>query len=507
MPPGRRRFELAAQGSYEAILPLNEVEPQIFVGPPARPTPLADIIAALRTIAPLNGLTEEEYAWLATHCDETVGDDGAVVFLEGNPCDRLHFILMGEIHVRRRHASPTLWIGRAGQMTGKLPFSRMKTYGGDGFSVGPSWSLSLHESHFPALLAAIPSMTQRCVSTLLDRVREVTRMEQQAEKLSALGKLAGNLAHELNNPASAAQRSASSLFAELRQYGDLKYRLGNLCLSDTQTSQYRSWISRTRSTMADYASRADASNDPLAESDRETALLQWLETHNIPNPWAVAPALAETTITTVQLDDLADHATTEVLPVALATFASSLRVERMAETVVNSTVRIFDLIRAIKDYSYMDQAPIQDVDLAQSLETTLTMFNSRLQNVTVERNFDPDLSPVSAYGSELNQVWTALIENALDAMKDRGTLRLTTRSSGQMAFVEVWDTGPGIAPEFKSRIFEPFYTTKAPGKGLGLGLDTAQRIVTKHSGYIQVESHPGSTCFQVRLPLDQAGAY
>ena len=507
MPPGRRRFELAAQGSYEATLPLNEVEPQIFVGPPSRPTPIADIVAALRTIAPLNGLTEAEYGWLATYCDETVGDDGAVVFLEGNPCDRLHFILLGEIHVRRRHASPTLWIGRAGQMTGKLPFSRMKTYGGDGFSVGPSWSLSLHESKFPDMLAAIPSMTQRCVSTLLDRVREVTRMEQQAEKLSALGKLAGNLAHELNNPASAAQRSASSLFAELRQYGDLKYRLGNLCLSDTQTSQYRSWISRTRSTMADYASRADASNDPLAESDRETALLQWLETHNIPNPWAVAPALAETTITTVQLDDLADHATTEVLPVALATFASSLRVERMAETVVNSTVRIFDLIRAIKDYSYMDQAPIQDVDLAQSLETTLTMFNSRLQNVTVERNFDPDLSPVSAYGSELNQVWTALIENALDAMKDRGTLRLTTRSSGQMAFVEVWDTGPGIAPEFKSRIFEPFYTTKAPGKGLGLGLDTAQRIVTKHSGYIQVESRPGATCFQVRLPLDQAGAY
>ena len=129
---------MAAQGSYEAILPLNEVEPQSIRRPSrSQPTPHADIIAALRTIAPLNGLTEAEYAWLATHCDETVGDDGAIVFLEGNPCDRLHFILMGEIHVRRRHAGPTLFIGRAGQMTGKLPFSRMKTYGGDGFTVGP----------------------------------------------------------------------------------------------------------------------------------------------------------------------------------------------------------------------------------------------------------------------------------------------------------------------------------------------------------------------------------
>jgi signal transduction histidine kinase len=135
------------------------------------------------------------------------------------------------------------------------------------------------------------------------------------------------------------------------------------------------------------------------------------------------------------------------------------------------------------------------------------MFKSRLQHVTVESNFDPALPPVSAYGSELNQVWTALIENALDAMKDHGTLRLETRLSGQMAFVEIWDSGPGIEPGLKSRIFEPFYTTKAPGRGLGLGLDTVQRIVTKHSGYTHVESKPGATCFQVRLPLDQAQAY
>jgi len=186
----------------------------------------------------------------------------------------------------------------------------------------------------------------------------------------------------------------------------------------------------------------------------------------------------------------------------------------MAETVVNSTLRIFDLIRAIKDYSYMDQAPIQNVDLPQSLENTLVMFKSRMRNVHLETDFDPDLPSVAAYGRELNQVWTALIENALDAMSvnsldqsPRGILRLITRLSGNMAFVEVWDSGPGIPAELRSRIFEPFFTTKAPGSGLGLGLDTAQRIVTKHSGYIHVESRPGATCFQVRLPLDQAGAY
>ena len=497
---------MAAPSSFEAVLP-QQLGPQVFIAPPQRPTPLVDIIAALRTIPALDGLADEEYNWLATHGTERVGDDGAMVFTAGSPAEGMVFILKGEVHVRRHNGGPmALWIGRAGQMTGKLPFSRMKTYGGDGYTVGPSWSLEIHESRFPEMLAAIPSMTQRVVWTMMDRVREVTRMEQQAEKLDALGKLAANLAHELNNPASAAQRSASSLFSELRQYGDQKYRMGNLCLPDSITSKYRSWVVNVRAIMAERDAQGSVT-DILAESDREADLIRWLDAHNIPNPWAIAPALAETGLPVAHLDELADIMPSEALPVAVATVASSLRVERMAETVVNSTVRIFDLIRAIKDYSYMDQAPIQDVELAQSLENTLVMFKSRLQNVKVDTEFDPALPPVAAYGRELNQVWTALIENALDAMKDRGTLRLCTRLQGQMAFVEIWDTGPGIESDLKSRIFEPFFTTKAPGRGLGLGLDTAQRIIQRHSGYINVESRPGTTCFQVRLPLNQAGAY
>jgi signal transduction histidine kinase len=496
---------MAAPSSFEAILP-QQLGSLVFIAPPSQPTPLHRIVDALRTIPALDGLAEEEYTWLATHGKEFVGEDGASAFVQGSPADSMVFILKGEIHVRRHNQGPMmLFIGKAGQMTGKLPFSRMTSYGGDGYLVGSGWALMIHEELYPAMLAAIPSMTQRCVSTMMDRVREVTRMEQQAEKLAALGKLAGNLAHELNNPASAAQRSASSLFSELRQYGDQKYRMGNLCLPDSITSKYRNWIINVRAAMAERD--AEGASDTLAESDREFELVRWLESHNIPNPWAIAPALAETGLPTSQLDELADIMTTEALPVAVATVASSLRAERMAETVVNSTVRIFDLIRAIKDYSYMDQAPIQDVDLAQSLENTLVMFKSRLHDVKVDTEFDPALPPVAAYGRELNQVWTALIENALVAMKDKGTLRLTSRLQGRMAFVEVWDTGHGIEPDLKSRIFEPFYTTKAPGRGLGLGLDTAQRIVQRHSGYIHVESRPGSTCFQVRLPLEQAEAY
>jgi signal transduction histidine kinase len=179
----------------------------------------------------------------------------------------------------------------------------------------------------------------------------------------------------------------------------------------------------------------------------------------------------------------------------------------MADTVVDSSDRIFDLITAIKDYSYMDQAPVQDVDIPQSIETTLAMFRSRMDAVPVTLEFDPALPPVAAYGSELNQVWFALIENALDAMKDRGTLTISTRLVGQMAFIEFRNTGPAIDPALTSRIFEPFFTTKPIGKGLGLGLDIVQRIVGKHSGSVTVESKPQSTCFQVRIPIDRTQAY
>jgi signal transduction histidine kinase len=486
----------------------QQTEPYLVAMVPAVPTPLAEIVAALRTITPLDGLTEEEYTWLATHGTERIGQEGALIFRENEPSSNLNFILKGEIHVRRRNSGPlALFIGRAGQMTGLLPFSRMKGYGGDGYTIGPVWVLDIHKDLFPAMLLAIPSMGQRCVSVLLDRVREVTRMEQQAEKLAALGKLAANLAHELNNPASAAQRSAASLFGELREYGELKYRLGKLCLSEAESSGYSNWVKSARDRMATYSVEAVAPAGLLAASDREDELVGWLNAHNIPAPWTIAPALSETRLPVSILEELAAVVRPDVLPVALATVARSLRVERLAETVVDSTVRIFDLISAIKDYSYMDQAPIQDIDLAQSLENTLSMFGSRLAHIKIVTQFDPHLPAISAYGSELNQVWTALIENAIDSMQGEGTLRLTTSITGQMAYVEVWDTGPGINPNILSRIFEPFFTTKAPGRGLGLGLDTAQRIVSKHSGFLNVESKPGATCFQVRLPFDQAQAY
>jgi signal transduction histidine kinase len=493
----------------------QELEQQLATVFPAGPTPAKDIVAALKRVDALDGLTENEYLWLAQHGIERKAGPGSMLFREGDAPLGMNIMLAGEVHIRRAQTgNVSFFIARMGQMSGVLPFSRMKGYGGSGYSVGDIWTLDIPRDMFPEMLAAIPSMAQRCVSVLLNRVREVTRIELQAEKLTALGKLAANLAHELNNPASAAQRSAASLFGELRDFGDKKQKLGAALAEADQYEQYQGWAQRTRERMAGYKSRAITPDNPLDLSDREEMFRAWLEAHGVPEPWRIAGVIAESPMTIAHLEELAAAISPQALAVSASAFASSINVERMAEVVLNSTVRIFDLISAIKDYSYMDQAPIQEIDLQQSLDSTLAMFTSRTEHVVIERDYEPNLPSVSAYGSEVNQVWTELIANALDAMSidtrdgmPHGTLRLKTSHAGEMVVVEIWNSGPGIPPDIASRIFEPFFTTKPPGQGLGLGLDSVNRIITKHSGTITVDSKPGATCFQVRLPIDRAEAY
>jgi signal transduction histidine kinase len=474
-----------------------------LITPPPTPTPVEEIATALERIGSLHGLPHEDRLWLARNGQEFVANAGEILFEEGAPAEHMIILLKGEIHVRRNLGGPmALFIGRTGQITGLLPFSRMKVSGGQGFAVSPVWALLIPKSLFPEMLRAIPSMAQRVVSTLLDRVREVTRIEQQAEKLTALGKLAGNLAHELNNPASAAQRAASSLVAELRANRLNRFKLVNLCLSEEQIRRIEAWEQKV-------LSRADERQapNPLSFIAREETLRTWLTEHGCEDVWEIASQLAEQRVGTADLDELNTLLNDAELSICLQFFTRYLRSTRSVETLLNSTARIFDLISAIKAYSYMDRAPILEVDVPTGLDATLQMLQSRMSNVEVIREYQPGLPSISAYGSELNQVWTALIENALDALGNQGTLRLTCRLEGDMMLVEIWDTGPGIAPELQERIFEPFFTTKAPGQGLGLGLDNAMRIVRKHRGHLSVKSEPGSTCFRVRLPLDQLQAY
>jgi signal transduction histidine kinase len=465
----------------------------------------ARFIADLRTLSVFSDLPEEYLAWLAERMDEVRFHAGEIYGQEGDPLDFLIVLLEGELQFERRDkpGSPLL-TAAAPQVTGLLPFSRLTEFRGTARAVLPSRVLRLHKHHFPEMLQRWPVLAQRLVALMSDRIREVTRMETQQEKLMALGKLSAGLAHELNNPATAARRAAQNLKEAMENVRAASLKL--LIHSVTET-QRDAMLQFERQAIQSATSRTGPPADPLEQSDREEQLTSWLEQHGVEEAWKISPVLAEADVNTEKLDALVEITGPVLIPHALRRVAAVITIFGMIQEIDNSTRRISDLVTAIKRYSYMDQAPIQEVDLHEDLENTLKIFGHRLKSgVHVIREYDTQLPRVCAYGGELNQVWTNLIDNAIDAMGGKGELRIRTMRELDCAIVEIGDNGPGIPREIQSRIFDPFFTTKNVGEGTGLGLDTVMRIVRKHHGQIELKSNPGDTRFRVRLPFQQPKA-
>jgi signal transduction histidine kinase len=361
--------------------------------------------------------------------------------------------------------------------------------------------LRLHMQYFPELIQRIPVLGYRLVAVMSDRIRETTRQETQRDKLMALGKLSAGLAHELNNPAAAAQRAAKSLKETMDAVRAASLRLLRHPLT---ADQRQAVVDFEREVTEQVAEKSDAHLDPLELADREAELTECLEAHKVEEPWKIAGPLAEANASLDKMEALRGLVGDDVLIDALRRIASVITIFRLIHEIDNSTKRISELVTAIKRYSYMDQAAMQEVDLREDLDNTLKIFGHWIKKgITVTRDYDPSLPKVCAYGSELNQVWTNLIDNAIDAMNGQGELRVRARRDLDAVCVEIGDNGPGIPPEIKSRIFDPFFTTKPVGEGTGLGLDTAMRIVQKHHGSFDVKSKPGDTRFSVRIPLQQ----
>ncbi len=457
------------------------------------------ILSELHNIAVFADLPEDQLTWLAEHFEEVRLQPGAVYLRQGDPVEYLVVVVEGEVRYQRQDVPDgPFFTMQAGQVTGLLPYSRLTRASGTGRAIVQTRILRLHKDHFPEMLRRMPELGKRLVALMSDRIREATRLETQHEKLMALGKLSAGLAHELNNPASAARRSASSLLEAIDAVRDASLRL----LQHPLTNMQREAIARFE---ADAAHRApNTSSNPLEVSDREERLTEWLEARGVAEAWKIAPVLAESCIEPTELEGLAAEIGNAVMGPALARAARILAIYGLVREIDNSTRRISDLVSAVKEYSYMDQAASQEVDIQKGLENTLLIFGYRFKGgVTVTRIYAPDLPRICARGSELNQVWTNLIDNALDAMGEAGELRVRTAREPDGILVEIGDTGPGIPPEIQPRIFDPFFTTKGVGEGTGLGLDTACRIIHNHHGTIKVESKPGDTRFQVRLPLTQ----
>jgi signal transduction histidine kinase len=462
-------------------------------------------IAALRSIGELEGLTTEELQWIANAGTERLVHDGELIFSQQDPPHHLIFILSGEVVIKRHTSSPvTVLTGRTGRITGKTPFTRSGSWNADGRATGDVRLLEVHESQFPSLLSAIPSMTERIVRVLLNRNRSYTRAEEQIGKLSALSKLAGNLAHELNNPASAARSAAVALKQTSGAAGsDARYRLGLKFADERAVDTYLKGLNHIRAKVAS----GSRQTDPMLAGDLEEVLSDWLASKGFAQGWKLAPFLAEAEVPIAELEAFLASVPPGLETVALQDLMATVSQDANMASIVEASERIFRIVAAVKDYSYMDQDLRQEVEIAKALDDVLMMFQSRLHNVEIRKNFAPGLPRIHGYGSELNQAFGALIENSLDAMEDEGTLTLSARQQGNTILIDVADDGRGIPEEVQGRVFEPFFTTKPIGKGLGLGLDTVQRVAAEHFGAVGFDTSPQGTTFHLRLPIDRVGIY
>jgi signal transduction histidine kinase len=447
------------------------------------------------------GLPDDQLDWFISQSQELHVKAGDGYSRQGDPADAMFVVLEGQLQGRGDIGGETVvFTVNQGSITGLLPFSRMKQFTVSIRAETDSRALRFPASLFQDLVQKMPELTKRLVGLMSDRIRETTRLEQQRDRLASLGKLSAGLAHELNNPASAATRATSQLRQILKKIKDASLELGRRDLTASQRSE----IEKLE---ASFLRPNEVPQDALTISDLEEQIDSLLRSHGQNDLWQLAADLARRNVRPEALESLFGAVDSDAARAALVRIAASVEIANLLNEIESSTSRISDLVRAIKEYTYMDQAPVQNVDIVKSLETTLTILNHKLKRgVVVERNYQRVPLLVNSFGSELNQVWTNLIDNAIDAMGGRGELRVRTYREDSCVVVEIGDNGPGISPEVKPHIFEPFFTTKGVGEGTGLGLDTVQRIVRKHRGSIQVNSKPGDTRFQVWLPLAEAPA-
>jgi signal transduction histidine kinase len=460
-------------------------------------------LAELRSVDLFDDIDDEQLAeWVPVASAEEL-EPGDLIFEQDEDPPGLKLLLEGESIVVRiegertepvgRQIAPT-WMGAIAVLTGGPLGVRMK-------ADTPCRVALVKADDFRRLAFSQPAVHQRVMRQVAPVMSRITGMEQNRERLASLGTMAAGLAHELNNPAAAARRAAAQMEEALDVIGST---MGRFVDSGIEREEASALVTLQQEALAGAEERT--ARDTLDVADAEEELIARLEELGVSEPWRLAEPLAAAGVDRAWLDRVSTLAGSAT-DAAVAWVAATLTVRGLAGELQESTKRMSDLVGAVKSYAYMDRGDLVEVDLHEGLETTLAVLGHRLKHTEIEvvREYDKSLPKLTVRGSELNQVWTNLLDNAIDALGDRGTITISTRGEADGARVEVSDDGPGIAPENRERVFDSFFTTKEVGHGLGLGLSTAHRIVVdRHHGTITVESEPGATSFRVWLPLTQS---
>ena len=475
----------------------------------------SEIVVLLREVPLLAGLDDEQLKRLAAVGTEKLVPAGEVNGREGQPVEDLYVILSGDLRITKNVNGGEVTINtyRAGDFFAEVPLLAGTPFQATGRALTDIRLFLIPESEFRRMLNAHPSFGHTILETMAQRVQILQSIAGQRERLDSLGTLAAGLAHELNNPASAARRAAGRLGESLRETSVLGFALARSAASGgLEAADLDALESVVDEALIRAADREGAPLSPLELNEREEEMSTALEDAGVEDAWEVSPAFVGAGLDASWLSEAAGRLPEGFRAETLGYLGTVLGAAGLVGEVEAGAARVSALVGAMKSYSYMDEAPLQEVDVNEGLESTLAVLGYKLEGVDVAREYDPRLPRITAYGGELNQAWTQMVDNAVDAARsgrgpgERGRIGLRTTCERDRVLVEISDDGPGIPEEIQNRVFEPFFTTKGVGAGTGLGLDLSYRVVVgRHGGDIRVESRPGETRFQVRLPLAVGG--
>jgi signal transduction histidine kinase len=460
-------------------------------------------VSTLKTFESLKNVPDDQLQWLIDTSTDHLLHDGDVLSVPGQPLTGPHFVINGRIalNIMQNGNRREIATFHTGDVTGYLPYSRAMKANGNSVAVGELHLLSFPTERIREMINDHFELTQALVHVMSNRVREFTALQQQNEKMMALGKLSAGLTHELNNPASAIVRDSVSLIEHLKLQPDTFKNVIAIRMDATQVDAVNDALFRLLAVK-------DKPRLTLKEKTKlEEEITDWLEGHDVENGYDIAESFVDFGFTIDSLEEIGKHIPPAYFSPVLNWISNLLVTEKMVEDIQESARRIADLVSSVKTFTHMDRGTgKQYADIHIGIRNTLTMLGYKIRkgNITLIEDFDGTLPPVKAMISELNQVWTNLIDNAFDAMEINGKGTLTIKTEKDREFVQVFiiDDGPGIPADIKSKIFDPFFTTKEMGKGTGLGLEVVHRIVHQHNGSIKVRSVPGKTEFIVCFPID-----